>query len=428
MKKFSANYSNSNHNFVIQNIQSGQHKSKYLSSICIIKNILQRGKPTLMSTFLQESIGSIHKTEEFNNGYPLIDSTAPKWSRIIKGDVKGNFFPAQQFFDELVPKYLSEYQYIQQLLIPEILINEITQVDVKEFRGQQVDFYLPQAFLIIEIDGSQHIEAEDRIRDNHTKKYGIKTIRINVSDLNEENEVFLIKIQKIIDRIEAISSRQVDLKDNYPSLISLDDYALAYSIKPDLDNPYLKSTAVIRFQLIILELLESGLLSLDKDWSLELIERDVSGFAKLAIDDLLIWFEHILKLHKVSFSKPKFNIKKVKSLDKFSNDRSMVKIDFSLFRRYTDEFQEYPEVYFVRTGYLDEFMRFKQGKTKATIEPYDYFEVSTAKLINYKLKIGGKNSDEKSLLFLVWNLFLQTNSSLSFDNFSFLAFLSFNAF
>ena len=420
MKKFSANYSNSNHNFVIQNIQSGQHKSKYLSSICIIKNILQRGKPTLMSTFLQESIGSIHKTEEFNNGYPLIDSTAPKWSRIIKGDVKGNFFPAQQFFDELVPKYLSEYQYIQQLLIPEILINEITQVDVKEFRGQQVDFYLPQAFLIIEIDGSQHIEAEDRIRDNHTKKYGIKTIRINVSDLNEENEVFLNKIQKIIDRIEAISSRQVDLKDNYPSLISLDDYALAYSIKPDLDNPYLKSTAVIRFQLIILELLESGLLSLDKDWSLELIERDVSGFAKLAIDDLLIWFEHILKLHKVSFSKPKFNIKKVKSLDKFSNDRSMVKIDFSLFRRYTDEFQEYPEVYFVRTGYLDEFMRFKQGKTKATIEPYDYFEVSTAKLINYKLKIGGKNSDEKSLLFLVWNLFLQTNSSLSFDNFSFL--------
>ena len=118
--------------------------------------------------------------------------------------------------------------------------------------------------------------------------------------------------------------------------------------------------------------------------------------------------------------KKKFNIKKVKSLDKFSNDRSMVKIDFSLFRRYTDEFQEYPEVYFVRTGYLDEFMRFKQGKTKATIEPYDYFEVSTAKLINYKLKFGGKNSDEKSLLFLVWNLFLQTNSSLSFDNFSFL--------
>ena len=256
MKKFSANYSNTNHNFVIQNINSKQKSSKYLPAICILKNILQRGKPTLMSTFLQGQIGSIHKTEQFSIGIPLIGQTSPRWSRIIKGDTKGNFFPAQQFFDELIPKYLSEYQYIQQLLIPEILINEITQVDVKEYRGQEVDFYLPQAFLIIEIDGSQHVEAEDRIRDNHTKKYGIKTIRINVSDLNEENEVFFQKIQQIIDRIEVISSRKIDLKVNHPSLISLDDYASAYSAEVDLDNPYLKSTAVIRFQLMILELLE----------------------------------------------------------------------------------------------------------------------------------------------------------------------------
>ena len=113
MKKISANYSHSNHNFVIQNIRSKQEKNKYLPAICILKNILQRGKPTLMSTFLQDSIGSIQNTEEFNKAYPLIDTSAPNWNRIIRGDVEGNNFPAKRFFEELIPKYLTDYQYIQ---------------------------------------------------------------------------------------------------------------------------------------------------------------------------------------------------------------------------------------------------------------------------------------------------------------------------
>src|SRR5690606_17808514 len=109
--------------------------------------------------------------------------TPNKWHRIIRGDEKGNYYPARKFFEELIPKHLSEYKFIQQLIIPEIPINEITQVDVDEFANEQVDFYLPQAYLIIEIDGSQHqLNSEkDRIRDTHTKKYGIETVRINTS-------------------------------------------------------------------------------------------------------------------------------------------------------------------------------------------------------------------------------------------------------
>ena len=418
MKKFSANYSNTNHNFVIQNIQSKQKPSKYLPAICILKNILQRGKPTLMSNFLQDNIGSIHKTDNFNIGYPLIDSTSPKWSRIIKGDVKGNFFPAQQFFDELIPKYLSEYQYIQQLLIPEIPINEITQVDVEDFRGQQVDFYLPQAALVIEIDGSQHVADNDKIRDNHTKKYGIRTIRIKVSDLNEENEIFLEKIQQIIIRIEDKSSKQTEFKKQHPSLISLDDYARAYDSKHKLDHPFLVSTAIIRFQLFILELLESGALSLDDNWSFELLERDVSGFAELAIKDIFLWFDNILQLHKVDFLEPKISIKKVKSLEKFSNEK-LIKVDFSILKRYTDEFQDHLEVYFIRADYLDNYIHYKKDFKTPTLEPYDYFKVSTTKLIDYKLIVGGNKSDEKPLLFLAWNLFLQINSGLTLGKFSF---------
>ena len=423
MKKISANYSHSNHNFVIQNIKSEKKDSKYLPAICIIKNILQRGKPTLMSTFLQDSIGSIQNTEEFNKAYPLIDDSAPNWKRIIRGDVEGNNFPAKRFFEELIPKYLADYQYIQQLIIPEIPINEITQIDVKEFRGQQVDFYLPQAFLIIEIDGSHHKMTDDGPRDAHTAKYGIKTVRLKVSDLNQENDIFLEKIEEIKDRIDKVISARNKSKVEIPCYISLEDYALAAKDGVDINNAYYKATAVIRFQLLILELLENGVL-ITNDWNFELIERDVSDFAELAIKDLFIWFNNILQLQKIDLIEPKFSIKKRQSLDSFSNSKSSIKIDFSLLKRYTDESQEHADVYFIRTDYLDEYMYFKLGDSRnklkfASFEPYDYFVISTTKLINYKLKIGGKNSDEKTLLFLLWNLFLQNNSDLEFASLDF---------
>ena len=45
-KQYSANYSNTNHNFVIQNLDgSADTNNKYYQSICVVKNILQRGKP-----------------------------------------------------------------------------------------------------------------------------------------------------------------------------------------------------------------------------------------------------------------------------------------------------------------------------------------------------------------------------------------------
>ena len=424
MINLTANYSNSNHNFVIQNITPNRQENNYLASICIIKNILQRGAPTLMSSFLQENLGGLNKLDEFNKPYPLIDTLPPKWMRIIKGDIEGDNFPAKRFFDDLIPKYLSDYQYIQQLIIPEIPINEITQVHVKKFSGQQVDFYLPQAFLIIEIDGSQHKANEDILRDSHTGKYGIKTVRIKVSDLNNENEEFKNKIQEIKDRINTVSDRQYETQVYSPYSISLTNYSEAFNKGIDYNNPYYKSTAIIRFQLLILELLENGVLKLDKDWEIELIERDTSDFAELAINDLFIWFENILKLHNISFKKPKFSIKKINSLSSFSNKKLLVKIDFSLLKRYTDESQEHPNVYFLRTHYLDEYMYFKSGNTTGnltfhSIQKYDFFQISSTKLVDYKLKIGVENSHEESLIFLLWNIFLQTNTELNFDSLDF---------
>lgn len=120
--------------------------------------------------------------------YALIDNKPLSWSRIYRGDDEENYYPAKIFYENLLPKYLGEYSFVKNLIIPEITIFDITQVYVKELYEQQVDFYLPQASLIIEIDGGQHLNeiARDNIRDLHTKKFGITTIRITTKELEVE--------------------------------------------------------------------------------------------------------------------------------------------------------------------------------------------------------------------------------------------------
>ena len=424
MKKYSANYVHSNHNFVIQNLDSSRVDNKYLPAICILQNILQRGVPTIMSTFLQGELGKLHKLDNFKDALPLISSEPQEWKRVIRGNVEDNHFPAKKFFDELIPKYLEDYQYIQKLIVPEVGINDITQVSTKEFIAQQVDFFLPQAYLIIEIDGSHHDEKQDKSRDVHTAKYGLKTVRIKVSDLENENDTFINKIQEIKDRIDQALSHQEKRKDKNPSLISLNDYKKAFETGVDIHANSYKAIAVIRFQLLILELLKNGLLDFDSEWGLSIFERDVSDFTKIAIDDLFIWFKNIFQLHKIDFTKPKYKVVKYNSIDKLSSSESNIKIDFSILKRYTDESQEYSDIYFVRTDYLDEYRYFKSGNSTnnlkfSSFKPYDNFIISTADLVGYKLSLKGKNSDKKPLLFLLWNIFLQGDDNLDINSLDF---------
>ncbi|GAB6283437.1 MAG: hypothetical protein STSR0008_22040 [Ignavibacterium sp.] len=420
MKKYSANYSHSNHNFVIQNLRGEKVTNEYLAGICILKNILQRGKPTLLSKYLQTQIGAIHKNNEFIKPYALIDAELPKWERIIRGDVKGNYYPAKKFYEELIPKYLPDYVFIQSLILPEISINEITQVPVDEFKNQQVDFYLPQAFLVIEIDGGQHRDSlNDDKRDRHLSKYGIMTVRITTTELESENEAFQNKVKSISKRIEKIIIRENELKEKDATFISLENYKKVYQQGIDTTNPIYVATAIMRVQILILSLLENGKLDFHNDWKIEVLERDVKNFADKAIEDLFLWFEHIYKLQKVSFTKPKYFIRSIKSTDEYSNDSQIIKVDFSLLKRYTDEFQTKSEIIFVRTDYLDRYLYFKKGNGSNlffhSFLDYDYFSISTTTPIKYNLKFGHNNSDSQSLLFLLNNIFLQETNNLTFN-------------
>jgi len=82
--KLSANYSYTNHYFVIRNVDGERIDNEYLPAVCIVKNILQRGKPTLLSSFLQDKTGALHKKEDFSFPHALIDnSPPPRWASVI---------------------------------------------------------------------------------------------------------------------------------------------------------------------------------------------------------------------------------------------------------------------------------------------------------------------------------------------------------
>ncbi len=398
MKFFTANYSNTNHNFVIQNLNDKRVESKYLPAILIMKNILQRGKPTLMSKFLQSQISEIHKKDDFNIPYTLISNKLSFWHHTIKGDKKNNYFPAKTFFEQIIKEYLPEFSFITQLIRPETPINEITQKNDKKFANQQVDFYFPQAFLVIEIDGQQHKTSDvnrisDFERDNHLALHNIQTIRIDTKDLKSKTAQFIENINSIRQRLSEPKIARV-----------LEFYKTSYNselkqINKDILKSKLLPTAIIRFQILVLELLESGKISFDdKNWTFQLKQKDISNFAEIAINDLFIWFEHLLKLQKIEFTKPNISIVDFKQSEG-------IKIDFSLLERWTDENELNKNIIFVRTDYFDIYY----DRVTKQNERISNFKLSTTKPYKYQLIRNEIENDLQHLEFFLENIFGYTN-------------------
>jgi ATP-dependent DNA helicase RecQ len=421
-KKFSANYAYTNHNFIIQNlikntIASDPNYSKYIPAIYVIKNILQRGKPTLASKYIQSKIGKIHELNDFFTPKALISQVPNKWQRTIKGNSDKNYYPANKFLYELWPKYFAkDYANLSSLIIPEVKFEDIAHVYDENLKNQQVDFYFPQASLIIEIDGNQHINNKnDEYRDNYLKKYGLIVIRIPTKNLEQENTSF----KKSIEDIRAIISNRIKedqiRKQSDQTIIGLGDYLVPIK---NLHDKHLISTAIIRVQLLILELLERKTLEFDKDWNIELKQKDVKDFIDIAINDLFIWFDNIFKLLRLKFKKPKFNIEIINTDENFSLNNDAVKIDFSLLSRYSDEFQTTQNIIYVRTDYFDEYKYFNNidanSLRTAKFKEVDYFQISTIDPINYILSLNKNGNAYKCLKFLLQNIFLQNIPEVDF--------------
>jgi len=395
MKKYSANYSYTNHNFVIQNLTSSRKESEFLSAILILKNLIQRGKPTLMSQYLQSVYGSVHKDVQlFKKPFVLINQSELKWKNTIKGDDENNYYPARIFLEERIQEDLSEYCFIKQLIIPEIEINQITQRNDEIFRHQCVDFFLPQANLVIEIDGQQHKEEVggviDSIRDDHLTLSKVLTVRIDTKDFEARNKIYYEKLEQIKNQLDKNSQILNRYKTNFNLSFT--------EIPKEIKKTKLLPTAIIRFQVLVLELLETGLMSLaDDKWIFEVKNHDVSGYENHAIEDIFEWFHFLLKLQKIPFNEPQIEISNVQS---FSN-LNCIKIDFSLLQRWTDENTLNEDVIYVRTDYLD----FYHNRNKNKLERINYFKLSTSTKFKYKLIFNDESDDLENLEFFLKNIF-----------------------
>lgn len=391
MKKYTANYAFTNPNFVIQNLNGNPIKSEYLSVYFVVKNLLQRGFPTILSKYLQDKIGKIHERSDFKEPFLLIDTQTPIWYNTIKGDTINNYFPAKTFFEQIIPQYFNEYTFVQSLILPEAEINDLTGEHRDEFVNQKVDFFLPPAKLVIEIDGQHHkvndvTRVKDHKRDDYLKSKGIKTVRITTNEL--KNGTFKSKINEIIKHFKHFDENKKILllyKNAYEkiknNLISNEEYQ--FKLLP---------TAIIRFQILVLELLINGRISLnDEVWRFCILERDVNNFASLAIEDLFLWIKNLCQLRKLEFKKPEIEIKTYQNEDNFIMHDGFIHIDFSLFKRYTDENELYPNKIFVRTDYF-------------TTREKNYFKVSTCDPVKYKI-VSDNEEDKSALRFFLQNIF-----------------------
>lgn len=386
MLKYTANYAYTNPNFVIQNLDTSMRNEELKPLLYVLKNILQRGFPTIMSKYLQEKIGKIHDLDSFEDRFIFALNKTPKWYSTIKGDDEKNYYPARDFLEKIIPQEFGSYSFVQSMIVPEIEINEITGVETKAFINQKVDFYIPQVKLVIEIDGQHHkINDRQRVndyeRDEHLRKHGVETIRITTKEL--KNNLYKDKINNILGRFSKYDKLLVHYKKTCDKIES-------DSISTEEYNTKLLPTAVIRFQILLLELLIHNHLTFDKEWNFNICnDENIESFALLAIEDLFIWLHHLYILkNKKDFVQPKVNIN-ISNSKKYKYSSKSINIDFSLFQRYTDENEQNPQIIFVRTDYFD------------IIKEKNYFRVSTSDSINYH--ITDKDSD--NLRFFLQNIF-----------------------
>jgi ATP-dependent DNA helicase RecQ len=387
MKKYTANYTYTNPNFVIQNLVENPINTDFLSILFVTKNILQRGFPTTLSKYLQTELGEIHKLDNFKDRLLFATNQTSIWNDTIKGDKDRNYYPAKDFFENIIPNEFGEYCFVQSLIIPEVEINDIVGEENKNFINQQVDFYLPQAKLVIEIDGQQHKTDEvtrvsDITRDNYLTGQGIKTIRISTTELRNGN--YTEKVNQILEHLS-----------RYDKLLTFYKNACEKIEMNELSEIEIKTkllpTAIIRFQILLIELLTHNYLSLEENWNFNILSNeDLGDFPKLAINDLLIWIDKLWQLkNKAKIKKPKFEIKITNKKTEFSPSTRAINLDFSLFKRFTDENKHNPDIIYLRTDYFDD------PKVKS------HFRVSTTEPINYNIT----DEDTGVLEFFLQNIF-----------------------
>ena len=392
--KMTAGYVHGEHNFIFQNLPPSK-PTHSVRAVQLLRKLLMRGTPTKPSRLLLTSLDIKSQWLTKNNQQYLISKTEPKWYRTIRGADSGDN-PAQYFFEKQLPKAIGERAFITRLIQPECPLNSIAPQENNEklYSDQEaVDFYLPLAKLVIEVDGQQHQRSEqkakDRSRDRLLKERGIETIRIAVHQLRKEGEGF----NQFIDKIKYVLHKNQEALEPYKQVFD--------GVKNEQSQKQATLTAIIRFQLLITELLLRGTLKLsDSFWNIG-IKTDCPNakqWAELAIKDLFEWLEPFIELEGQTYKAPHSRIKAIGEHERF--DKESLKIDLRVNERWTDGNADENETIFVRTDYVQQVI-LKNRRRKRL----DHYQASAGEHYSYPINVGGEKDKKSHLLKLLNKLY-----------------------
>lgn len=379
VRKYSASYTNLNPNFcIIGNDSRGKEISNEDKSIiAVIRNVLNRGVLSSPSLYLREMLG---KGRKYPSQAYLLETEKNDWNITIKGAVDQN--PALDFYKETLFKVLGNDVSLYNSFVPELPLRDaILGTEDTVLNEMYLDFYSPILRCNIEIDGIQHREQNHKMsdaeRDKLLKAQGINVIRVNVSDIGKENA-----------SLEALAK------------IELQEYFVENKFDKQLDN----YGAAIRYQMLILELLENGIISLDdKKWVFNIKQNEnIDSLAvECAIRDVLIFADNLLVLQGRKVS----NIEIITHINSENKDKNGINIDLDIYRKY-DDTQTLSNTIYIRNDY---FLYSQEANVQyqKTIPPYgaykNHYRVSNGENC-YKLK-EITNEKREALRFFLKNIF-----------------------
>ena len=373
MLKYTGSYANTEKSFVFLNIDNNiKIKDDTLYGIfCVVQNIIQRGMVSAPSKFLEKKLGKL-----VGVGEPcfLLPKNDARWN-LIKGDIENVDYPAEEFYDKILDKYLGEYRFVKNLIVPEADFKDVLGYS-SVMDGQQVDFYIPQIKTVIEIDGASHLRQgqifKDQVRDKALQKENIEIIRITMGEVRNETKSMQQKMNNLYSK----------LKDS--ALIK------KYNTN-EMDPKRIRYDAVYRIQMLFLALMKSGKVKLDKPINVQVNASDVediNNLIQVAYDDLSLWIKNIAQLLKYDILLPEIYFEETNG--------NCIRLDFSIRDRYTDMTVVDDMTIYVRNAYYVE---------------QNYYEIATADTLNYRFDVEQEEKDDEALRFILKNIF-------SFDDFN----------
>ena len=354
-KECTASYINADSNFKIFNLRNEESQNKYYSVICLLLNLLQRGNPTDLSSYLKTR----YEYKDSARFLHLFSKEAPNWGELIKGNDYDEQYPAREFYASVLPEYFTEYPFLQQLLIPEVHISDIVPGARKTFAMQQVDFFLPHAKLIIEIDGRQHKGDEqknlDSQRDVFLEENGYQTVRIPTKDMSN-SKTLLPYITEIKNRIKEFDSIFKQFNESYRKC------------QGAKINKELEMIATMRLQVTLLHMCLCGMISLeDREWHISIKNHEVVGYEHAALEDMFLWIENICCMAGIPFQRPFVVIEQAEKMERVRTTH--IRIEMSVLKRGTPCNTEGNWVYIYNDWRQD----------------IDYFSMHTARRIHYDI-------------------------------------------